>query len=190
MAEYIWTNEPDKWLDCDGTVRVVTKAATDFWNETWYDFTHFNGHFYGCDVEDDFTFQVRVKADFQTLYDQAGIMLMADESQWMKAGIEYNDGQPAMGSVLTQDTSDWATGIFQGNPRDFWMRLTRKDDSYRLQYSVDGKVWPLLRLFHFDPDECCRVGLMCCTPKRSGLEVTFSDITLTAPLDKALHDLT
>jgi hypothetical protein len=30
---------------------------------------------------------------------------------------------------------------------------------------------------------------MACTPERSGLHVRFSDLSISAPLGKALHDL-
>lgn len=90
--------------------------------------------------------------------------------------------------MLTLDYSDWATGIFPGNPREFWLRLTRKDDALRLQYSTDGLSWPLLRLCPF-PAGKVKVGVMCCTPERQGLAVKFSDMTLTPPLNKSLHDL-
>jgi regulation of enolase protein 1 (concanavalin A-like superfamily) len=30
---------------------------------------------------------------------------------------------------------------------------------------------------------------MCCTPERRGLEVLFSDFSVTPPTDKPLHDL-
>lgn len=115
-------------------------------------------------------------------------MLMTDEQHWLKAGIEFNDGTPAIGSVLTLENSDWATSIFQGDPRQFWLRLTRKGDSLRLQYSTDGQQWPLLRLCHF-PRGAAKIGVMCCTPERHGLAVDFLDIALTPPQDKALHDL-
>lgn len=189
MKRYQWINAPQQWTGDETQLHVTTDAATDFWRDTWYGFTRFSGHFYGTEVSGDFTFQVHIQADFQTLYDQAGVMLIADEAHWMKAGIEYNDGQPAIGSVLTQEHSDWASGIFPGDARNFWMRLTRRGHSLRLQYSTDAKVWPLLRLFYFDLYAPCRVGVMCCTPERAGLAVEFSDLTLTPPLDKALHDL-
>lgn len=116
-------------------------------------------------------------------------MLMVDESHWLKAGIEFNDGAPAIGSVLTLGHSDWATGVFPGNANLFWIRLTRKGDSLRLQYSADGKTWPLLRLAHFPVANKCRVGVMCCTPQRGGLAVNFEDIVLSDALNKDLHDL-
>ncbi len=78
-------------------------------------------------------------------------MMMADEQTRLKAGIEFNDDAPAIGSVLTLTHSDWATGLFPGDPRTFWLRLTRKGDALRLQYSTDGEHWPLLRLGYFPP---------------------------------------
>jgi len=31
---------------------------------------------------------------------------------------------------------------------------------------------------------------MCCSPERGGLDIAFSDFSVTPPIDKALHDLT
>ncbi|WP_429215759.1 DUF1349 domain-containing protein [Aeromonas veronii] len=188
-TQWRWLNEPARWHQTDDGLQVVTDKQTDFWRSTWYGFERHSGHVYGCDVSGEFTFQVCVEGEFTTLYDQAGLMLLQDEAHWLKAGIEYNDDQPMIGSVLTNPRSDWATGIFPGNPRRFWLRLTRLADCLRLQYSTDGKVWPLLRLAPFPPGESCFIGVMCCTPERQGLAVRFSDLRLTAPLGKALHDL-
>ena len=140
-----WINEPAEWRrDADG-LTVVTNKHTDFWRHTWYGFERFSGHLYAAEVAGDFTLQAKICADFTTLYDQAGLMMMADEQTWLKAGIEFNDDAPAIGSVLTLTHSDWATGLFPGDPRTFWLRLTRKGDALRLQYSTDGEHWPLLR---------------------------------------------
>lgn len=187
--DFYWLNEPQKCRYKDGTLSVTTEEKTDFWNDTWYGFKRFSGHFFGADVSGDFTFQVKVKAAFSALYDQAGIMLLADQNHWLKAGVEINDGAPAIGSVLTLGHSDWAPGIFPASAEQFWMRLTRKGDALRLQYSTDGKTWPLLRLAYFPADKPCAVGVMCCTPERGGLEVLFEDLLLTPALDKDLHDL-
>lgn len=187
--EWRWLNEPAEWHQTSNGLQVVTDQQTDFWRSTWYGFERHSGHLYGCEVEGEFTFQVCVEGEFTTLYDQAGLMLLQDDAHWLKAGIEYNDAQPMIGSVLTNPRSDWATGIFTGNPRRFWLRLTRLADCLRLQYSTDGEVWPLLRLAPFPPSECCFIGVMCCTPERQGLAVRFSDLRLTPPLGKALHDL-
>ncbi|MCL6350590.1 DUF1349 domain-containing protein [Pectobacterium polaris] len=53
---------------------------------------------------------------------------------------------------------------------------------------LSGQTWPLIRLSYFPPGPV-KIGTMCCTPERAGLDVVFQDILLTPPLDKALHDL-
>lgn len=62
-------------------------------------------HYYLCS-------QVCVEAEFQTLYDQAGLMIYLDEKHWLKTGIEFNDGQPMISSVVTNKFSDWGTGLY------------------------------------------------------------------------------
>lgn len=189
-ADFYWVNEPRDWQREAGKLSVTTDANTDFWRKTWYGFERFSGHFFGADVVGDFSFQVKVRAEFEALYDQAGIMLLGDAHHWLKAGVEFNDGAPAIGSVLTLQHSDWATGVFPGDAGTFWMRLTRRGDALRLQYSADGQHWPLLRLAHFPGFDQLAVGVMCCTPERAGLRVQFDELQLTPPLDKDLHDLT
>lgn len=184
-----WLNAPAVWGLDDRCLRVVTDAATDFWRETHDGFTRNNGHLFGCNVVGDLTAQLRVRARYDTLYEQAGIMVRIDERSWVKAGIETSDGQCLLSSVLTVDRSDWATGSYSGNPADFWMRATVSDGVIRLQASSDGQQWALMRLAPFPKAASYLVGPMCCTPERAGLEVKFSSFQVTPPLGKALHDL-
>ena len=53
-------------------------------------------------------------------------MMLSDEQHWLKAGIEFYDGTPAIGSALTPGNSNCATGLFPGDPKEFWLSLTRK----------------------------------------------------------------
>ncbi len=189
FARCNWLNTPETWRLSDESLLVVTDRTTDFWRETHYGFTRDNGHFFGCDVVGDFTMQLRVRARYDALYDQAGIMVRLDERNWIKAGIEKSDGQCLLSSVLTVDRSDWATGSYDGNAADFWMRATVKDGVIRLQVSADGERWPLVRLAPFPKASSYLVGPMCCTPQRAGLEVEFSSFQVTPALGKDLHDL-
>ncbi|CAG9790154.1 unnamed protein product [Diatraea saccharalis] len=187
LKEFKWLNEPKVWcLESNSVVQVTTDDKTDFWQGTWYNF-HFNtGHVFGVEIKDDFTFEVCVEADFTTLYDQAGLMIYVDEKHWLKTGIEYNDGQPMISSVLTKQTSDWATGLFMGDPRKFWMRLTKTRDVVCVKYSNDNVTWNLLRLCQF-PEGKYFVGPMCCSPQRAGLVVKFSQFSITKPAEDILH---
>lgn len=185
----VWHNQPADWHLDNGSLHVTTDQGSDFWRETHYGFIRDTGHFFGLAAMGDFTAQFRVEADYQALYDQAGIMVRIDESHWVKAGVEISDGQPLLSSVLTIDRSDWATGAFVGDPSSFWIRATVSKGVLRLQASQDGEIWPLLRLAPFPVAASYRVGPMCCTPERAGLRVRFSELRLGPPLSKDLHDL-
>jgi regulation of enolase protein 1 (concanavalin A-like superfamily) len=189
LSSGTWLNEPKVWREADGVLEVTTDHGTDFWRQTHYGFTRHSGHFLALQTAGDFTAQVRISAKYEKLYDQAGIMVRLDDERWLKAGIELSDGRAMLSSVLTVGQSDWATGPYEGNASDFWMRATVRQGVLRLQVSADGRHWPLLRLAPFPLAASYQVGPMCCTPERAGLDVRFSDFQLLPPLDKALHDL-
>jgi uncharacterized protein len=185
-----WLNEPAEWRMGADHVTVVTDHGTDFWRETHYGFTRDSGHFFSREAESAFSATLRVRARYESLYDQAGIMVRLDEETWIKAGIELSDGEALLGSVLTLGRSDWATGPFRSDASNVWIRVTVDRGVLRLQASGDSLRWPLVRLCPFPVAERYLVGPMCCTPERAGLKVVFSDFAVTPPIGKALHDLT
>jgi len=188
-----WLNQPKEWhLEggaLGGVLEVVTDHKTDFWRETHYGFIRDSGHFYHCETSGDFTAELRVRARYDELYDQAGIMVRLDHAHWVKAGIEMSDGSSLLSSVLTVGQSDWATGAYNHDPTDFWIRATVAAGVLRLQVSPDGKTWPLVRLSPFPRAPAYAVGPVCCTPERSGLQVRFSNFRVGAPSGKGLHDM-
>ena len=186
----IWLNKPRRVAVVGDALDVSTDKGTDFWRATFYGFTRESGHFLGFQAGDRFTAQLRIQGRYEKLYDQAGIMVRVDKERWVKAGIELSDGRAMLSSVVTNRRSDWATGFYEANPHDFWMRATIEKGVLRLQVSTDGVSWPLVRLCSFPVSDRCLVGPMACTPEREGLEVRFSDWKLTPPLGKELHDLT
>ncbi|WP_244496566.1 DUF1349 domain-containing protein [Aureimonas ureilytica] len=185
----IWLNEPPAHALEHGVLDLTTGPSTDFWRETHYGFTRDSGHHLGLDTSDGFTAQVRVRARFESLYDQAGLMVRLDTERWVKFGVEVSDGQAMAGSVVTDGRSDWATGPFEGDASDVWLRVSLKAGVLRLQISPDGKRWPLLRLCPFPRAERYSIGPMACTPERGGLRVRFSHWSLQPHLGKDLHDL-
>ncbi|WP_315722354.1 MULTISPECIES: DUF1349 domain-containing protein [unclassified Bradyrhizobium] len=184
-----WFNEPENWSERENLLELATDRATDFWRETHYGFIRDSGHFLAFQAGDAFTAELRVRANFKALYDQAGLMVRVDERCWLKAGIEFSDGRAMLSSVLTAGQSDWATATYVHDASDFRLRVTVAHGVVRLQASNDGKIWPLMRLAPFPRNSSYLVGPMACTPERFGLEVAFSDFRLTPPLGKELHDL-
>lgn len=190
LSEGLWLNEPKEVSEDAGKLSFKTDEKSDFWRETYYGFTRDSGHFLGVKTGNAFSAQLRVQGSYKGQYDQAGIMVRIDDSHWLKAGIEISDGQAMLSSVLTNEISDWSTAVYGGNPYDFWLRVTVEKGVLRLQVSSDKKTWPLVRLAPFPVSDHYLVGPMACSPERAGLQVTFSEWDLTAPLGKALHDLT
>lgn len=185
-----WLNKPPEWRFENDEITAVTGESTDFWRDTHYGFTRHSGHFFGFRTSGDFTASLRVRANFESLYDQAGLMVLIDENNWVKAGIEISDDDAMLSSVLTIGKSDWATSRYDGDAKDFWIRATVSNRTLRLQASQDGKRWPLLRLSPLPHALNYLVGPMCCTPERAGLEVKFSEFDISGPNRKSLHDLT
>jgi len=184
-----WLNPPASWSIEEGRLTATTGAKTDFWQKTFYGFKRDDGHFLGIDTPDAFTASVHVSGKFEQLYDQAGLMLRADHETWIKTGVEFTDGHLHLSAVVTKGASDWSVTLPSEPINDFWLRLTAKEDAVRIQFSLDGKTWPLLRLAAFPTDRRLQVGPMLCSPERGGLEVAFDHFCLTAPIQTDLHDL-
>jgi regulation of enolase protein 1 (concanavalin A-like superfamily) len=184
-----WLNEPANWRADETGLTMTTGEKTDFWRETYYGFTRDSGHFLAFPTGDSFTAQIRVQGEFRTLYDQAGLMVGIDERRWVKTGVEFTDGEPFLSTVVTDGRSDWSVAQPFKELEDFRIRVTVVNGAMRIQASLDGSFWPLLRLAPFPAAERCEVGPTACTPERSGLRVRFSELSIGAAITTGLHDL-
>ena len=185
-----WTNEPPVWEERDGALRVTTGLRTDYWSRTFYGFTHANGHFRHTDVTGDFSAEVEVTAAYEALYDQAGLMLRVDDANWLKTGIEFTDGAMHVSTVVTRNGwSDWSQQPVADAAREtIRLRLTRHAEALRVQYRLPDGPWRMIRLALLDMGESVEAGMMCCTPERAGLEVTFRGFRVGPPIARALHE--
>lgn len=68
-------NVPPLWHESGDELHVTTGVNTDFRSRTFYGFLRNNGHFRHAPVSGDFTAQVGIVADYDALYDQAGLMI-------------------------------------------------------------------------------------------------------------------
>ncbi|MBF8774057.1 DUF1349 domain-containing protein [Pseudomonas fulva] len=189
FEQFSWLNEPESWSVENDVLDVVTDKDTDFWRKTFYGFERDSGHFFGALTGASFTAQVKVSGDFEELYDQAGLMVRVDALKWAKISVEINDGVLHLSTVVNNEVSDWSTSVFLGQHQAVWLRATVESGSLRVQASYDGLKWPLIRLAPFPNSESYLVGPMACSPKRGGLKVRFSDLTISPANGKELHDL-
>lgn len=172
-----WFNEPSSWILDDSKLELTTGDQGDFWQKTHYGFVHDNGHFWFDVREGDFAATVRVDAEFEALYDQAGLMLRIDSENWIKCGIEFFGGKRHFSVVATRGHSDWSV---QEWPCDgpFWVRLIRKGDAAAVQASSDGEHWHMVCLCYLPEGEPVQVGPMACSPTRQGLRVRFDSFSI------------
>ena len=126
-----WFNEPPSWSREDDAILMTAGPSTDFWRKTHYGFIRDSGHVYFQTVAGDFTAEVKVSGGYKDLYDQAGLMLRIDESNWIKCGIEssttYSTSAPSSprflglvgGGVGAEPASIWLRRAQGGGRRDF-----------------------------------------------------------------------
>jgi regulation of enolase protein 1 (concanavalin A-like superfamily) len=173
-----WFNDPASAKQTGDQLVVTTKPKTDFWRKTFYDYVTDNGHLYYLPVTGDFTFECRVAGKYAVLYDQAGLMVRIDSSNWLKCGLELVDAIGHASVVVTREFSDWSTvrGITTKEPLTW--RLVRKGSSLEVLYSLDGKNFTSTRLGYLPLHASVDTGIMCASPEGGGFECNFDEIRL------------
>ncbi|KAG5192818.1 hypothetical protein JKP88DRAFT_183984 [Tribonema minus] len=178
-----WLNEPKEWSQTGSSISFQTQADTDFWRKTHHDFIKDDGHFYHTSISGDFTAEVKVSGDYNALYDQAGLILRLNETQWMKTGIEYVKGVQHASVVITREFSDWSILALNPAPPALWLKVKRAGNAVQVFYATseptaDGD-YTLMRQGYFPTDETVQVGVMACSPKGEGFQARFEDFKVT-----------
>lgn len=181
-----WHCEPPSW-SLDDTLRLTTGVKTDFWQGTYYGFHRDDGHFLGLPVVGDFTAVLTFIGAYETLYDQAGLMLRVEEKRWLKTGIEFSDGVTNFGTVVTRENSDWSATQqpLVSGPQS--LRLTRIGSAILIHFKDEQGTWQFLRLADFPAPDEVLIGPMACSPERSGFEAEFTCFTVGPAIDSPLH---
>ena len=173
-----WLNEPTKWTAQENRLVATSNAGTDFWRKTHDGGIRDHGHFYFESVVGNFTARVKQTAEYQSQYDQAGLMVRADESTWLKCGIEFMDGRHYASTVVTRDWSDCSVMPIE-DPASLWILCERKDATFTVRYSLDGIEYETIRQAFLTEQATLQVGMMLAAPKGNGFEVRFEDYSLT-----------
>lgn len=184
-----WLNPPPAASVHDGHLRVHTGLKTDFWQRTYYGFQPDGGHFLHRQWTGDFTLETTFRGQYETLYDQAGLMVRHDAATWMKCGIEYTDGAKHFSVVVTRGHSDWSAFRIDHEFDLISARVTRNDDALFIQYRTDAMTeWRMARLAYFPPEHSeLSVGLMAGSPQREGFQAEFTDFRLGPPVSRDIH---
>ncbi|HEY9648022.1 MAG TPA: DUF1349 domain-containing protein, partial [Chroococcidiopsis sp.] len=173
-----WLNPPAQWSESGNRLIVKTLPKTDFWRITHYGFIRDNGHFYFDAIATDFTIEVKIRGHYRDLYDQAGIMIRADDQHWIKTGIEYVDGLQNLSAVVTHHYSDWSVIPLVTPPDVVQLRVERRQEAIHISYLGEDSRYIPLRMTYMPTAAALQVGLMCASPDGGGFEVVFEDYQL------------
>ncbi|GAA0832399.1 regulation of enolase protein 1 (concanavalin A-like superfamily) [Paenibacillus sp. LBL] len=169
-------------------LKVESREGSDYWEKTLYGFQRDSGHSLLTRWEKDTAMEVTFQLQsFTELYDQAGIMLMNAPGQWIKAGIEINDGIPQLAVVVTQGYSDWSLApVPEWIGENVTIRASRMNDAVIIRARTETHPWRTLRVAPFPINTASQAGPFICSPTRSGLHVTFTRWVMTDP-DSDIH---
>jgi uncharacterized protein len=173
-----WFNEPRNWKQDNEKLIVFADPQTDFWRKTHYGFVRDNGHFYHEKISGDFEVETEFHAKYEALYDQVGIMVRADETTWVKTGIEFVNGVHNVSAVVTRDFSDWSVVPLGSYPGSLRLRVKREGGTVILEYRADHGQWTMFRTAYLSTAPELEVGRMVAAPDGPGFEATFAEYHL------------
>lgn len=175
-------NSPDIKIE-NNNLEFITKPNTDLWQKTYYGFQHDNAPFIQTKINEKyFSFNVKVKYFSKKRFDQAGIILYLDSENWLKASVEYeNDEYQRLGSVITNNGfSDWATVDIPSDINEMYYRLSRRENDFCIENSMDGIEYKQMRIGHLDKAiEEISIGVYACSPEDSSFKAIFSDMIIS-----------
>lgn len=105
-----------------------------------------------------------------------------DSDNWLKSSIEYeNEKFQHLGSVVTNNGfSDWATTEIESNIKSMWYRLSRREDDYCIECSIDGITFKQMRICHmWNGNGIIQFGVYACSPEDSSFQSTFTNMEIT-----------
>jgi hypothetical protein len=165
-----WNREPVASDTSNGSVTWRCPGGTDFWRTTeGVPSAHSGCSLLTC-VEADFELELLVQGQFGERYDQVGLMIVASEERWLKAGIEV-DGERWLSAVHTRDESDWS--------RERWdaaearLRAARRDGTIEVSVAGDGG-WRVFRTLYLPGG--VGIGPYSCAPKGSGFQASAVEL--------------
>ncbi len=187
----IWTREPEKYTISENKIEIVTAPHTDLWQRTYYNFQNDSAPVLQTETTQKFfSFVVKTEFDSKHRFDQCGVVVYLDSQNWLKASIEYeNEKIQHLGSVVTNGGySDWATTEIPALVKTMWYRLSRRNNDFCIENSVDGRRFQQMRICHLNmADSQINFGIYACSPENSSFKAVFMDMEILECQWKA-HD--
>jgi len=191
MSGYRWMNEPETWVESDGTLSITTSSESDLWGKCVEGVQRSTAHMYGQEVEGEFEVQIRVRGDFQTQYDQVGLILYQDDENWMKLSVELMDGNwnnmfpyPPKAGVINaaycrHGWPEWSVIPYDPELKSWWLRIRRYGPTVICSFSRDGENFELMKMCSFPESDRIFVARYAGSPISGGYTATLDNYRLT-----------
>ncbi len=173
-----WFNEPNYWIISDNKLEMFVTPKTDYWRETHYGFIVDDGPFYYTTRGGEFEALLKITGEYKSRYDQMGMMIRADEQNWIKTGIEYVAGKYNYSTVITQGKSSWSVTELAEHPESVWIKVIRRIDAVEIFYSLDGDNFKMSNLCYLKKNIPVKVGMMGASPDGKGFKAIFEDFSV------------
>jgi len=182
-----WSHDPVS-VETDGDALLVTAVeGSDAWRETSYGFVHDSEHALLAPLPTERAVEVSFEAGFAEQFDQAGVFLLVSPTMWVKTGVEFADGVPQVGAVVTAPKSDWSVApVPDWQGRRVTVRVSRSGDALTIRARAGDEPFRLVRVVPLDEAAQVEAGPFVCAPTRAGLVVRFLSWEV-GPADTALH---
>ncbi|WP_068501028.1 DUF1349 domain-containing protein [Paenibacillus kribbensis] len=183
-----WLNSPLSARREGDFFKVVPEKGRDFWKKTFYGFEYEDGAALLTDWDSNVAVEVSfLLSSFTELYDQAGILLYHGPEQWIKTGVEINDGIPQLSVVVTDGYSDWSlAAVPEWTGEEVTLRASVMKEAVIIRARTKHHAWRTIRVARFPYPTGNQAGPYACSPTRDGFEVTFTRWNFTNP-DQDLH---
>ena len=172
--EWVWTRVTESDVDLDaGVVTLTTTHGSDYWRHTASGVVAHNGHALVARAGGDVDLSARFDADLATQYDQVGLLVLSNETDWYKTSYEL-DGTLCVGGVRTRHDSDWSRSDVDGLG---WLRVVRHGDVVEsfVRHTDDGE-WRMIRQFRMPG--VLDVDVYAAAPSGPGFPARASEISL------------
>ncbi len=174
---FAWMNEPREWVFKQEQLQIQAPAGADFFLDPRGEKPREPAPFLYMEHSGDFTVTTRVDVDMKSEFDSGCLMVWHSREFWAKICYEMSYGWPSIVSVVTKRHSDDSNTLMTlAEPP--YLRLTRVGSSLAMHYSLDDKMWYLVRYCSLLMHDTVRIGVAAQSPGGEGCSVWFSGFSV------------
>jgi regulation of enolase protein 1 (concanavalin A-like superfamily) len=176
-----WHNNPVQWSfnTTDQTLSITAGKHTDWFLDPGGAVNIVNAPALLAPVHQPCMLQALVSSDASAMFDAGVLTVYQADDHWAKLCFERSpQGQLMVVSVVTRGTSDDCNSVpIDGH--EVYLRVSVLEKAFAFHYSLDGKLWNLVRYFTLGERNSLEIGFLSQSPTGEGCAARFSEIEFT-----------